>query len=119
MIRAYTHLHRLGHAHSVEIRREGQLVGGVYGVSIGGFFAAESMFHRHRDASTAALAVLVSHLSARDYGLLDIQQWTPHTGRLGATVIRRSDYLQRLAIQVDRPVNFGKQLEGDPQSLRA
>lgn len=118
MIRAYTHLHRLGYAHSVEIRQAGVLVGGVYGVSIGGLFAAESMFHRQRDASTAALAVLVAHLYARGYGLLDIQQWTPHTGRLGATEIRRHEYLRRLAIEVDRRVTFGTQLEGDPQLLR-
>jgi leucyl/phenylalanyl-tRNA---protein transferase len=118
MIRAYTHLHWLGHAHSVEIRHEKQLVGGVYGVSVGGLFAAESMFHRERDASTAALAVLVAHLRSRGYGLLDIQQWTPHTGRLGAILLGRDEYLQRLAVEVDRPVNFGKQLEGDPQQLR-
>lgn len=118
MIRAYTHLHHLGHAHSVEICLDGQLVGGVYGVSIGGLFAAESMFHRTRDASTAALAVLVAHLKARGYGLLDIQQWTEHTGRLGATEISRDNYLERLAVQVERSITFGKRLEGDPQQLR-
>lgn len=118
MIRGYTHLHHLGHAHSVEIRHEGELEGGVYGVAIGGLFAAESMFHRRRDASTAALAVLVAHLESRGYGLLDIQQWTPHTGHLGAKEIRRSEYLARLAIEVDRPVTFGKRLEGDAQGLR-
>lgn len=113
MIRAYTHLHRLGHAHCVEIRRAGQLVGGVYGVAIGGLFAAESMFYRQRDASTMALAVLVAHLRARGYGLLDIQQWTPHTGRLGATTIPRREYLKRLAVEVERPITFGLRLEGD------
>ncbi|WP_425399716.1 leucyl/phenylalanyl-tRNA--protein transferase [Aeoliella sp.] len=118
MIRGYTHLHRLGHAHSVEIRSDGQLVGGVYGVSIGGLFAAESMFHRHRDASTAALAVLIAHLKARGYGLLDIQQWTEHTGRLGAIKIPRREYLARLAIEVERPVTFGHRLEGNVESLR-
>ncbi len=118
MIRAYTHLHQLGHAHSVETWHEGHLVGGVYGVAIGGLFAAESMFYRQRDASTAALAVLVAHLKARGYGLLDVQQWTHHTGRLGATTLPRATYLQRLAVEVERPVSFGRQLEGDPQTLR-
>lgn len=118
MIRGYTHLHHLGHAHSVEIHSDGRLVGGVYGVSIGGLFAAESMFYRMRDASTAALAALIAHLKARGYGLLDIQQWTEHTGRLGATDIPRNEYLARLATQVERRVTFGKRLEGDPQRLR-
>ncbi len=153
MIDAYTRLHRLGHAHSVEAwcsktatglhpslcgrgdggegphaeanaphagrlprdegtvgplpRGEGMtLAGGVYGVSIGGLFAAESMFYRERDASKVALAHLVNHLRQRGFGLLDIQQWTPHTGRLGAIDIprkstysgwrRRSSYRRRL-----------------------
>ncbi len=119
MIRAYSHLHRLGHAHSVEIRYLGKLVGGAYGVAVGGLFAAESMFHRHRDASTAALAVLVAHLQARGFGLVDIQQWTPHTGHLGSRVVSRDAYLHRLAVEVDRPVTFGTRLEGDPQAFRA
>lgn len=118
MIRGYTNMHHLGHAHSVEIRSEGKLVGGTYGLAIGGLFAAESMFFRQRDASNAALAVLVAHLKSRGYGLLDVQQWTPHTGRLGVIEIPRSEYLDRLALQVDRPVTFGQELEGDAQGLR-
>lgn len=118
MIRGYTRLHRLGHAHSIEIRHDNNLVGGVYGVSVGGLFAAESMFHRERDASTCALAVLIAHLKARGYGFLDVQQWTSHTGHLGATEIPREEYLDRLAIQVERPVTFGQRLEGDPLGFR-
>ena len=106
MIAAYTELHRLGHAHSVETWQNGELVGGVYGIAIGGLFAAESMFHRVRDASKAALVRLVEHLRERDYRLLDVQQWTPHTGSLGVVEISRQEYLARLAAAVDLPVAF-------------
>jgi leucyl/phenylalanyl-tRNA--protein transferase len=103
---AYLELHERGHAHSVEAWHEGQLVGGVYGVAIGGLFAAESMFYRLRDASKVALARLVQRLNARGYRLLDIQQLTPHTARLGAIEIPRREYLRRLAEVVDLPVTF-------------
>lgn len=113
---AYARMHRLGHAHSVEtwIDEPGgpRLVGGVYGVSVGGVFSAESMFHDDTDASKAALAALVAHLRSRGYGLLDIQQWTDHTGSLGAEEIDRNDYLGLLAKLVDSPITFGEQLEG-------
>lgn len=108
MIDAYTRLHELGHAHSVEVWHAGHLVGGTYGVAIGGLFAAESMFHRVRDASKVALYSLVQHLNARGYQLLDVQQWTPHTGSLGVIEIPRSDYLDRLAQVVDLEVPFGE-----------
>ncbi len=108
MIAAYTQLHELGHAHSVESWRDGELVGGVYGVAIGGAFAAESMFYRQRDASKVALARLVEHLKSRGYELLDVQQWTPHTGRLGVVEIPRREYLKRLAAAVELPVTFGE-----------
>ncbi len=108
---AYTELHHLGHAHSVEVWHEGQLAGGTYGVAIGGGFAAESMFYRVRDASKVALAHLVAHLDARGYQLLDVQQWTPHTGRLGVVEIPRDDYLEQLALAVELPVTFGTTLE--------
>jgi leucyl/phenylalanyl-tRNA--protein transferase len=120
MIDAYCELHRLGHAHSVEVWRSSRLshddepphlIGGVYGVAIGGFFAAESMFYRQRDASKVALFYLVSHLRARRYQLFDIQQWTPHTGSMGAIEIPRLDYLRRLADAVRQPVTFGNRLE--------
>jgi leucyl/phenylalanyl-tRNA--protein transferase len=111
MIAAYCELHRLGHAHSVEVWRNGQLAGGAYGVAIGGAFAAESMFHRATDASKVAVVRLVEHLRSRGYQLLDIQQLTPHTGRLGAVEISRTEYLRRLAVARDLPVTFGGGLE--------
>lgn len=110
MVAAYTELHRLGHAHSVETWKDGELVGGVYGLAIGGLFAAESMFYRARDASKAALVRLVEHLSARGYRLLDVQQWAAHTGSMGVVEISRREYLERLAAVVDLPVTFGEKL---------
>ena len=74
-----------------------KLVGGVYGVGIGGYFAAESMFYRVRDASKVALVALLRRLAERGYQLVDIQQLTPHTARLGASEISRSQFLERLA----------------------
>jgi leucyl/phenylalanyl-tRNA--protein transferase len=107
---AYGRLHKLGHAHSVETwivdGNERRLVGGVYGVAVGGLFAAESMFHYETDASKVALASLVQHLNERGFRLLDIQQWTAHTGSLGATEVSRDDYLDRLARVVDMDVTF-------------
>nr|MBA3485140.1 leucyl/phenylalanyl-tRNA--protein transferase [Pirellulales bacterium] len=82
----------------------------VYGLAIGGLFAAESMFYRARDASKAALVRLVEHLSARGYRLLDVQQWTAHTGSMGVVEISRREYLERLAAVVDVPVTFGDEL---------
>jgi leucyl/phenylalanyl-tRNA---protein transferase len=111
MIAAYCELHRLGHAHSVEVWRDGQLAGGTYGVAIGRAFAAESMFHRVTDASKVAVVRLVEHVRSRGYQLLDIQQLTPHTGRLGAVEISRTEYLRRLAVARDLPVMFGSKLE--------
>jgi len=106
MIRAYEDLHDLGHAHSVEVWQDRRLAGGVYGVAIGGFFSAESMFFHVRDASKVALVYLVQRLQLRGYALLDIQQLTDHTARLGATSIPRQDYLRRLASAVEIPVRF-------------
>jgi leucyl/phenylalanyl-tRNA--protein transferase len=112
MIAAYCRMHELGHAHSVEIWHDDRLVGGTYGIAIGGLFAAESMFYIERDASKVALVQLVAHLRARGYQLLDIQQWTPHTGSLGAVEIPRSEYLRRLVTATGLPVTFGQQLAG-------
>jgi leucyl/phenylalanyl-tRNA--protein transferase len=102
---AYVELHRLGWAHSVEAWRDGRLVGGLYGVSIGGLFAGESMFHRERDASKVALVGLVSLLSDEhvDRRLLDVQWLTPHLATLGAIEIGRDDYLDRLAVALEVP----------------
>ncbi len=100
---AYEQLARAGHAHSVECWQEGQLVGGVYGVCLGGFFAGESMFHRANDASKVALVHLDRHLSRRGFTLLDCQMVTSVTRSLGAQEISRADYLGRLARAVDQP----------------
>ncbi|MCE9545672.1 MAG: leucyl/phenylalanyl-tRNA--protein transferase [Planctomycetia bacterium] len=112
MIKAYCEMHEMGHAHSVEVWHEGELAGGVYGLAIGGLFSAESMFYAVRDASKVALAYLVSHLRTRGFTLLDIQQLTEHTERLGACEISRDEYLARLALAVRQPVTFGDRLEG-------
>jgi leucyl/phenylalanyl-tRNA---protein transferase len=108
MIAAYCCMHELGHAHSVEVWLGEDLVGGTYGIAVGGLFAAESMFHRVADASKVAVVHLVDHLKRRGYELLDIQQWTPHTGRLGAVEIPRSEFLWRLAVALKEPVTFGE-----------
>ncbi len=105
-VEAYTQLHRLGHAHSVECWDDGELVGGVYGVAIGGLFAGESMFHRRTDASKIALLALHDHLVERGFALFDIQMVTPATGPLGAVEIDREDYLCRLARAVALPCSF-------------
>jgi leucyl/phenylalanyl-tRNA--protein transferase len=96
MLDAYCELHRLGYAHSVEIWNGESLVGGVYGFAHGGFFAAESMFHRETDASKIALVTLCDRLRDRGFTLLDIQIVSPHTARFGAVAIPRAEYLNRL-----------------------
>jgi leucyl/phenylalanyl-tRNA--protein transferase len=100
---AYTALHERGHAHSVEVWDGSELVGGLYGVTIGGFFGGESMFHRRTDASKAAVAWLVEQLRSCGFLLLDAQAPNPHLERLGAIPIPRREYLQRLAIAVRQP----------------
>jgi len=103
-IEAYTRLHELGDAHSVECWRGGELVGGIYGVGLGGFFAGESMFHRVTNASKVALCHLVGHLRARGFALFDIQMITPATRQLGGVEIPRDEYLKRLkaAVRMER-----------------
>lgn len=96
MFDAYVRLHRLGHAHSVEAWLDDELAGGIYGVAIGGFFAAESMFHRVTDAGMVAMVALVERLKRQGFSLLDTQMATDHTRMLGAIDIPRDDYLQRL-----------------------
>jgi leucyl/phenylalanyl-tRNA--protein transferase len=96
-IDAYTQLHKAGHAHSIECWRAGELVGGIYGVSMGGLFAGESMFHRATNASKVALHHLVARLRERGFALFDIQMITPATRQLGAIEISRDEYLERLA----------------------
>jgi leucyl/phenylalanyl-tRNA---protein transferase len=99
VVDAYTRLHRLGHAHSVEAWLGGKLVGGLYGVAIGRMFFGESMFAREPDASKVALVRLVELLKARDMPLIDCQQETQHLARFGARPIPRrrfADWLSRL-----------------------
>ncbi len=96
IIASYTELHRLGHAHSVEAWNENGLVGGLYGVSLGGAFFGESMFHTETDASKIALVALVERLRTQGYILLDIQWITPHLATFGAEAISRRSYLARL-----------------------
>ena len=105
-IEAYSRLHQEGHAHSLECWQEDRLVGGIYGVAIGGLFAGESMFHRVSDASKVALCHLVDHLREREFSLFDIQMLTPITRRLGGVEISRRDYLQRLAYAIRQPQKF-------------
>jgi leucyl/phenylalanyl-tRNA--protein transferase len=116
MLAAYVEMHRLGYAHSVEVWQPrhlaggvyqtgdgAELAGGVYGLAIGGFFAAESMFYRVTDGSKVALAALVSRLRDRGFALLDVQMTTAHTQRMGATNIPRPEYLRRLRAAVAVP----------------
>lgn len=95
---AYVRLHELGWAHSVEaFTTDGGMAGGLYGVSIGGLFAGESMFHRERDASKVALVALVERLRAAGAVLLDVQWTTDHLVSLGAVDVSRGEYMRRLA----------------------
>lgn len=104
---AYGELHRLGWAHSVEAWSDGTLVGGLYGVEIGGLFAGESMFHRATDASKAALVGLVSLLAAAPGPrVLDVQWRTPHLASLGVVEVPRRDYLRLLDAALGSPAAF-------------
>ena len=102
---AYRRLHSLGWAHSIETwTPDGKLVGGLYGLAIGGLFAGESMFHLATDASKVALVQLVETLSDGGGGLLDVQWTTEHLVSLGAIDVPRSVYLDRLAAALERPL---------------
>ena len=96
-LRHIERLHELGRAHSIEVWRGDELAGGLYGVAIGGFFSAESMFHRVTDASKVAIVGLVDRLRAGGFELIDIQFLTAHTARLGGIEIPKTEYLHRLA----------------------
>jgi len=104
--RSYRELHRLGHAHSVEVWREGKLVGGLYGVKLGAAFFGESMFHTVPGASKVALVHLVARLKKGGFSLLDTQWITPHLELFGAVEIPREEYLRRLAASLDREGSF-------------
>jgi leucyl/phenylalanyl-tRNA--protein transferase len=106
MVDAYTELHRLGHAHSFEVWQGSKLVGGLYGVHLGGLFAAESMFHRATDASKAVLVVAVTSLGSMGVELFDVQFETAHLASMGAKEITRVEYLDRLELAVKREVTL-------------
>ena len=103
----YGDLFRMGHAHSVESWRDGELVGGLYGVSLGGAFFGESMFSRTTDASKVALVHLVERLRGGGYRLLDTQFLTGHLSRFGAVEVPRDVYLQMLGEALETPAEWG------------
>jgi leucyl/phenylalanyl-tRNA--protein transferase len=105
VVEAYTELHQLGWAHSVEAwdPTTDRLAGGLYGVAIGGLFAGESMFHRGTDASKVALVALVERMDPVA-GLLDVQWVTPHLASLGAVAVPAAEYQRRLAAALARPL---------------
>jgi leucyl/phenylalanyl-tRNA--protein transferase len=108
MLAAYCRLHELGFAHSVEAWAGNELVGGLYGVSIGALFAGESMFHVVSGASLAALVALVLQLRAWDIRLFDCQTHSAHAERLGASLVRRRAYLADLRLALARPTRRGR-----------
>lgn len=114
----YAELHQMGYAHSLEVRQDGHLTGGVYGVAIGGAFFGESMFSRRTDASKIALAHLVAHLRNCGFSLFDTQFITPHLETLGAREISRTAYHLLLEAALQRPADILAQpLCRDPQSV--
>ena len=107
VIDAFTHLHKLGYAHSFETwNSKGDLVGGLYGVEVGGVFAGESMFHLENDASKVALMSLVDVFLIDDQHLIDTQWMTPHLDSLGAVEIPRAEYISRLTSLQSVPTRF-------------
>ncbi|PWC34273.1 leucyl/phenylalanyl-tRNA--protein transferase [Azospirillum sp. TSO35-2] len=106
IVRLYTELFDAGFAHSVECWRDGGLVGGLYGVAIGGAYFGESMFSRETGASKVALVHLVARLRAAGFALLDTQFVTEHLSRFGAIEIPRNDYRRRLAAALERKTDF-------------
>lgn len=105
-VRAYSELHELGHAHSVEVWQEGQLVGGLYGVQQGAMFAGESMFHLTPNASKVAFAYLVHQLEHIGVVLIDAQVINPHTHSLGAVLVHRHDFLEILSRALRIPARY-------------
>jgi leucyl/phenylalanyl-tRNA--protein transferase len=103
MVTAYSELHRMGYAHSVETWKNGELVGGLYGLAIGRMFYGESMFSRCNDASKVALAHLAAQLQRWNFGLIDCQMNTPHLASLGAREIPRAEFIQTLQVLVHYP----------------
>lgn len=109
----YMKLHRMGYAHAVEVIRDGRLIGGVYGVALGGAFFGESMFSRATDASKIALANLVARLRVGGFTLFDAQFLTPHLKSLGAIEIPQTVYIERLELALEKTADF---LRLDPET---
>ncbi len=107
----FTELHLMGYAHSIEARLDGVLVGGLYGVAMGGVFFGESMFSAVRDASKAALVYLVALLRLSGFRLLDTQFVTPHLAQFGAVELPRADYKNHLAAALEAPALWHEPLE--------
>jgi len=105
-ITGYTQLHELGYGHSAEVWRDEALVGGIYGVSIGGFYAGESMFSAEDNASRVALVFMERRLRESGYALFDVQFLTPHLQSMGAVEITRAEYLDRLRSAVAASAAF-------------
>jgi leucyl/phenylalanyl-tRNA--protein transferase len=112
----YGQLHKMGHCHSVECWRDGNLVGGLYGVKIGAAFFGESMFSRATDASKVALVHLVARLNAGGFQLLDAQFMNPHLKTLGAIVISKTEYGMLLPLAIEASADFRKFSEDDDPS---
>lgn len=108
MIQAYTELHYLGYAHSLEVWQEDKLVGGLYGISLGAAFFGESMFHIVTDASKIALFCLCKDLEQRNFDFIDCQLPTPHLLSLGARIIARQEFLVLLKTALNQPTRQGK-----------
>lgn len=106
IIAAYTELHEMGFAHSVEAWDEDRLVGGLYGVALGGLFAGESMFYRETDASKICLVHLAERLDQRGFGLFDVQWVNPHLEQFGAYEMSRADYEDKLRDVIEWDVSF-------------
>lgn len=115
---AYNDLHRLGHAHSLEVWFDGDLVGGIYGLAIGAAFFGESMFSRHTDGSKIALVALCRLLTRRGFGMLDCQVGNPHLFSMGAEELPREAFESRLEELVGMPDRFGDGREAEPFERR-
>jgi leucyl/phenylalanyl-tRNA--protein transferase len=115
IVELYNELHRMGHAHSVECRLGGELVGGLYGVTLGAAFFGESMFSRVNDASKVALVHLVARLNHAGFTLLDTQFVTKHLARLGAIEMPRAEYRRMLARAIRTPATFPVDFTVDPE----
>ncbi|MBN9227529.1 MULTISPECIES: leucyl/phenylalanyl-tRNA--protein transferase [Legionella] len=107
MIEAYTHLHKMGYAHSFEVWYENELVGGLYGLSLGRAFFGESMFHKMTDASKIAFYYLCKTLAEWNFDFIDCQIPTHHLQSLGAKIIERREFLHMLHLSLQHPTKHG------------